>query len=537
MSGTGNVEVAAPPRGAVARLLAGPWADVAVVAGLLVLAALLRIPDMATRGPWDTDQGEQMLAIRSIVHGQLTLVGAQTSTGGIHHGAVFYYIGALFALPSGGDDPTAVTFGIALGGIATVGFVWWLARAAGGPVAGLVAGLLTVVSMQMIDASVRLWNPAFVPPAAAFALAAAFEGRRRGDPRWWMAVGIGVVLAGQSHVLAWVLAAPVAVLAVDELRRNGRRAVPWLAAAAGIVALSFVPVLASEMLTGFGELRLLMEAGGGIGDGTPPLWLRAVFVPLRILSVPLVGDVLRSLVVTAAAGALVIGAGVIAAGERRPARDPSVDPSSGAVGRGAPTPAGAARLLGVGLALGCAGLVVAAPWLSQVIPLYVDHYHLALDPIVFALLGLGAAVAWRRPAGRVVVVAVVAAVAAWNLLVVPLPAVNADGGWPAGLAAGERVVEVNGDSPAAIAGSPKFKKTTAVDYPVTVLGHPPAPAADATRVTVLCDALFEEVVGLACLGPAEEARLAELGIAAGPLVTRFEAAPGRWISIYEIAGR
>ena len=247
MNGFLGDRAASTPPGAGARFLAGPAVDLAVLAGLLVLAALLRIPDLETRGPWDTDQGEQMLAIRSIVHGQLTLLGAPTSTGGVHHGAVFYYLGALFAVPSGGDDPTAVAFGIALGGIATVGFVWWLARAAGGPVAGFVAGLLAVVSAQMIDASVRLWNPAFVAPAAAFALAAAFEGRRRGDPRWWVAVGIGLLLAGQSHVLAWVLAAPVAVLAVGELRRNGRRAVPWLAAAAGIVALSFVPVLVSEM--------------------------------------------------------------------------------------------------------------------------------------------------------------------------------------------------------------------------------------------------------------------------------------------------
>jgi hypothetical protein len=384
----------------------------------------------------------------------------------------------------------------------------------------------------MIDASVRLWNPAFVAPAAAFALAAAFEGRRRGDPRWWVAVAIGVLLAGQSHVLAWVLAAPVAVLAAGELRRNGRRAVPWLAAAAGIVALSFVPVLVSEMLTGFGELRALMEARGGLGEGTPPLWLRAVFVPFRVLSVPLVGDVLRSLALTAAAAALVIGAGLLAARDRGRSGGPSVV----GTGAGVPSAAGAAQLLGVGLLLGCAGLVVGAPWLSQVTPLYVDHYHLALDPIVFALLGLGAAAGWRVAVGRVAVVAVVAAVAAWNLLAVPLPAVNADGGWPAGRAAGERVVEVNGDRPAAIAGSPKFKKTTAVDYPVTVLGHPPAPAMNATRVTVLCDALFEEVVGLACLGPAEAARLAEVGIAPGSLVARFEAAPGRWISIYEIAG-
>ena len=81
-------------------------------------------------------------------------------------------------------------------------------------------------------------------------------------------------------------------------------------------------------------------------------------------------------------------------------------------------------------------------------------------------------------------------IAAWNLRVVPLPAVNADGGWPAGLMAGERVVETNGSQPSAIAGLPPFKKTTAVDYPVTILGSPPVAPANAARVTVLCDALF-----------------------------------------------
>jgi Dolichyl-phosphate-mannose-protein mannosyltransferase len=500
-----------------------PWLDIAVLLGLLAIAAVLRLPDLATRGPWDTDQGEQMLAIRAIVNGQLTLLGAQTSTGGIHHGSVFYYVGALFALPTGGDDPTWVTFGIALGGIATVGFVWWLARAAGAGIVGAaVAGLLTAVSAQMIDASVRLWNPAFVAPAAAFALAAAFEGRRRSDPRWWILVGIGLVLAGQSHVLAWVLVAPLAVLAVDELRRTGRRALPWLAAAAAIVALSFVPLLINELTTGFSELQALVRVRAGIGDEVPPLWLRAAFVPLRVLAIPLVGDIGRSLVLVPVAFAVVVGAGMLAMRSWKPAAARSTG------------------LLAAGLILGCAGLVVGAPWLAQVTPLYVDHYHLALDPIVFALMGLGAATLWRHDAGRVVVGAVVGAVAAWNLLVVPLPPVNADGGWPAGRAAGQRVVDELDGLPALIIGSPEFKKTTAVDYPMTVLGNPPVAPSNATgttRVVVLCDELFEEIVGAACQGPAEEARLAEVGIVVGPLLDRFEAAPGRWISVYEIAGR
>lgn len=491
--------------------------DVAIVLGLLALAAILRLPDLATRGPWDTDQGEQMLAIRAIVNGQLTLLGAQTSTGGLHHGPVFYYLGALFAIPSGGDDPTAVTFGIALGGIATVGFTYWLVRAAGGGRAGAtVAAVLVVVSAQMVDASVRLWNPAFVAPGAALALAAAMQARR-GDPRWWALAAVGFVVAAQSHFLAWALTGPILVIAVADLRRRDRGTARWLGVAVVIVAASFLPLLVHELTTGFAELRAVLEARGGlVADEAPPWAVRVFFVPVRVLAVPLVRDVLLSLPATTLAAALVIGAGALSA--RR---------SSGLSSE--------ARMLALGLVLGIAVVVVGAPWLAQVIPLYVEHYHLALDPLVFALLGLAAGVLWRARAGRLVVVGVVAVIAAWNLGVVPLPAVNADGGWPAGLTAGERVVETNGSQPSAIAGVPPFKKTTAVDYPVTILGSPPVAPANAARVTVLCDELFEEVVGLACQGPAEEARLATLGIPAGPLVTRFVAAPGRWISIYEIA--
>ncbi len=549
MSGSAGGGLSRAGAGILARLPRGRASDLLVLLGLLALATLLRLPDFGTRGPWDTDQGEQMLAIRAIARGQLTLLGPPTSTGGLHHGAVFYYLGALFALPSGGDDPDAVTFGIVLGGIATVGFTWWLARAAAGPrgaaVAGLVAGLLAAVSAQMVDASVRLWNPAFVAPAAAFALAAAVEGHRRRDPRWWVPVAVGFVLAGQSHVLAWVLAVPLGVFALAELRRTGRRAVPWLVVAAAIVAVSFVPLLVNELTTGFSELRALVRARGGAADDAPDLGVRLGFVPLRILAIPLVGDINRALAVIPAGVAVVVGAAVLAIRDR--AAGGGGDAEGGGL-RAAP----AAALLAAGLVLGAVVLALGAPWLATVTPLYVDHYHLALDQLVFALVGLGAATLWTRGrgpagapgaggrgrgAGRALAATVVAAIVGWNLVAVPLPAVNADGGWPAGLAAGRRVVDRLGGAGALVVGVPRFKKTTAVDYPMTILGSPPASAGAATRVVVLCDRLFEEVVGSACLGPAEAARLGEVGVVPGRLVDRFEAAPGRWISTYEIAGR
>jgi hypothetical protein len=53
---------------------------------------------------------------------------------------------------------------------------------------------------------------------------------------------------------------------------------------------------------------------------------------------------------------------------------------------------------------------------------------------------------------------------------------------------------------------------------------------DATRV-VLCDQLFRDAIGADCGGPAEDALIGPT--APTTLITRFEAAPGRWISVYQ----
>ena len=374
----------------MARFLGSPAGDIAVVVGLVVLAALLRLPASATRGPWDTDQGEQMLAIRSIVQGQLTLLGAPTSTGGVHHGAVFYYLGALFALPSGGDDPTAVTFGIALGGIATVVFVWWMARAAGGRAGGGTRGR---APHRRLGADDRRVGPALEPglrgARGGLRAGGGPRGARRGDPRWWVA----------ERSASWSPPSRTSWRGWSPRRRGhgrgraapaGRGAVRWLAVAVVIVARAGLRPRAGERAhTGFGEVRAVLGARGGLGDGGSPV----ATGDLRAVPDPGGAPRGRGAAVDRGAGRrrlAVIGASLIAVRDRGRALGMPVAAATARVPgrRGAP--------LGVGLAIGSPSLVVGAPWLSQVIPLYVDHYHLALDPIVFALLGLAAAVLWRR---------------------------------------------------------------------------------------------------------------------------------------------
>jgi len=151
---------------------------------LLALAALLRFPNLITRGSWEADQGRDMLILRAMVRdGVVPLVGPPTSIGDLHHGPWFYYLLSPAAALTGGDSPLAVTAFIALAGIATVAVVWWLARQMGGPVAGAVAGSLAAVSVAGVESSTFIWSPNFIGLTSALSLAATWRAWTGGDRR------------------------------------------------------------------------------------------------------------------------------------------------------------------------------------------------------------------------------------------------------------------------------------------------------------------------------------------------------------------
>ena len=88
-----------------AQLRVPPRVEALVVPlGLLVVAALLRLPGLAGRGTWDGDQGHDMLVLRALVRdGVVPLLGPPTSIGDVHHGAFYYYLLAPAAALTGGD--------------------------------------------------------------------------------------------------------------------------------------------------------------------------------------------------------------------------------------------------------------------------------------------------------------------------------------------------------------------------------------------------------------------------------------------------
>jgi 4-amino-4-deoxy-L-arabinose transferase-like glycosyltransferase len=511
--------------------------DRVALPGLLLLAALLRLPDLATRGTWDGDQGHDMLVLRTLVRdGVLPLLGPPTSIGDVHHGAWYYNLLSPAAVLTGGDSPLAVVALIALAGVVAVGVVWWLARSVGGPLAGAVAGLAMATSAAAIDESTFIWNPNLIALSSSVALAAAWRAWSGGDRRWWVVAAIGTAVTMQCHVLGVALLPIVGVPFLLDWRRRPLGAVPL-----GVLAIfvaAYLPLALNELTTGFSEVRAATDyLASGRSDTEAAIPVRFGIIALRVVGWPLTGLITDGFVAGAAANVGVIAVIVW--------RWHSSDASERFV----------VRWFGLGLLWSAAFLTIAAPSLSTVVRgLPNDHYHAFADPLVFVLVGLGVAALVRQlraPLGWAAAGAAVIVLVAWNATHLP-PAVHPDGGFPAGDLAAQRVDQalteagIDPDGVVEVRSLPEFKSPEAMVYPLARIGRTyeamlpggnPAlgsvsPSSEIVGMTVLCDQLYREAIGADCGGPAEDAAARDQGLPAGALLDRFEAAPGRWVSIY-----
>jgi hypothetical protein len=310
--------------------------------------------------------------------------------------------------------------------------------------------------------------------------------------------------------------------------------------AIGLIAIflvAYVPLIVNEATTGFSETRAALDylaAGRSAGEAAIPV--RFTIVGLRVVSWPLTGLITDGLVPAVVAVAGVVAATLWLDRAGRPERT-------------------FARWLGLGLLWTVAFLTVAAPSLASVIlGLPNDHYHAFADPMVFVLVGLGlGTLLAARPVGALVAGMALVALLGWNVHHLP-PAVARDGGYPAAQAAAERVEAAltgAGLEPGAavqIRSLPAFKSTEAIAYPLAVLGRPfvaalpddgialgsalGLPPTQLRALVLLCDDLFRDANGAPCNGPAENAFAPDAGGEWGPLLVRFEAAPGRFVSVY-----
>jgi 4-amino-4-deoxy-L-arabinose transferase-like glycosyltransferase len=526
--------------------------DLLILLGVVAVAAVLRLPNLGQRGGWDADQGRDMLVLwRLMTDHVVPLVGPPTSIGALHHGALWYLLLAPFAWISG-DDPVAIMTVIAVGAVIAVAVTWWLARSIGGSIAGLAAGLLMAVSASAIDESTSIWNPNAIALSSSIALAAAWHAHQTGRVRWWIVAATALIVTMQFHVLGIALAPPLVALYLADLWRApaGRRSGLGRAGlvAVGIGVLLYLPLIIHELGNGFPETRsviaFLTNSGQPVALDQPA---RLLFVGLRIVAWPLSGLVTDHLVIAVLLGAVVVAGfawRVLAADQ----------PERGGV-----------RFLAATLVFGWLVLGVGVAALTTVTPLPVDHYHAFLDPIVFVGAGLTVGALWQLAQGRLsarrprmlvlgAVGAGLAGVLAFNLAIAP-PAASPDGGWTAADLAAQRILMATAGPPIELRSLPAFKAADAYGFPLVwfhaavsgtidrptpwiaaalasasgtgaVAGDVPPNLLESNgAIVTICDSLFIHDCG----GPAEAAAVPASGF---DLVLRFQAAPGRTISVY-----
>lgn len=512
------------------RLLA---ADLAVLGGLVALAAALRLPGLEARGPFSYDQGGDMLVLRAFTQdGVIPLLGPKASVGDFHHGAFTFDLLAPAAWLSG-SDPFAVTLEMALIGIAAVAAVWWLGRVMGGRVVALAAGLLFAVSPAAVDESIFIWNPNPIPLFAAVSAGAAWRGHRTGRGRWWvLALGSAGVVA-QLHFLGLLFLVPIVGLLLLDLVRapSGARGALWrgLAGGLGLIAVLYVPLALHELQSGFSETQAIL-AYLGSGSGTAPaLPTRVIVTTLRLVGWPFVGLV-TEVPVTASIALVLVASLLIWLALR----------ASGPL-------AEAGRWIGASLLWFVIALSVVAPTLANVVPgLPNDHYHAFADPLLVvgaalagaALVRAGVAAASRPSAAVVTRVALVGLLAvAIGVALSREPGPDPNGGWPTARAAGQRIVATTGSVPVSVDELPIFEPGDGIAFPIVAAGGVLAPDPIARYLVVGCDRLFTSIIGQACGGPAESRELERLlGVTAptAALVDRFDLGVQWSVSVYDL---
>ncbi len=492
-----------------------------LVASLMALTAGLRLPNLPTRGTWGPEQGAIMENLRSMFEtGIPPLVGLPTGEGGLHHGALYFYLLTPAALPSQGLDPIAVAWETALIGVLAVLATWWVAHGVAGPVGGILGALVAAASVTGVVYSSTIDNPNVVPLFAALAVGAAWRAWSREEPRWWLLAAVGQGIAQQLHILAIVGAVPLAVLFLLDVRRRKGQWRQMLRIGTGsllIVAAGYVPMLIHELATGFSDL----SAAASAGAGTYPISLTREVLGLPARSVAywlgLTGEQATwSVIAVGVAAAILLGAAISSAFLGPRTRRPP------------------ARWIVLVLLASTTSLALILRIKGNYLPSVAEWYLAPLGPVVFALLGIGAGVLWEKgQLGRTLAVALIGVLVAWNIAHEP-PSVAYDGGWPAAAAAGARVVATTRGDPVFFTDSSRAPLDY-YSYPFRVAGGNLSTAPSSRWVVVTCFDAWRSATGVMtpCGPDGDAAHLAADPTLSGlSAVDSFVPAYGRTIGIY-----
>lgn len=173
---------------------------------ILLLASVLRLYRISEYLTFLGDEGRDVIIVRRfLVYGDIFLIGPGTSIGNMYLGPLYYYMMApplwLFNY-----SPVGPAVMVAVLGIITVWFIYFVAREWFGKNAGLIAAFLYAISPTVIIYSRSSWNPNIMPFFALLCVYAIWRVIKTKKLFWLPILGISFAFVLQSHYLGLLLA-------------------------------------------------------------------------------------------------------------------------------------------------------------------------------------------------------------------------------------------------------------------------------------------------------------------------------------------
>ena len=173
---------------------------------IIIIAAFCRLYKINQYMMFLGDEGRDAIIVRRIfTELHPPLIGPGTSVGNMYLGPLYYYLMALPLLLAG-FSPVGPAVMIAILGVVTVAFVWWVGRAWFDKNTGLIAAGLYAISPTVIYYSRSSWNPNIMPFFALLTIFSIWKVWRQEKFNWLIVMGLSFAFVLQSHYLGLLLA-------------------------------------------------------------------------------------------------------------------------------------------------------------------------------------------------------------------------------------------------------------------------------------------------------------------------------------------
>lgn len=167
---------------------------------ILAAAAFLRLYRIEDYLVFLGDEGRDVLVVREILQGNLTLLGPRASAGDFYTGPIYYYMMAPFLFLSN-YNPVGPAIMIALLSIATVYMIYRFGREWIGEAGALAAAALYAVSPLVIRYSQSSWNPYPMPFFSMLIFYLLWRGVKKPSFVLFSIIGILYGIAFQLHYI------------------------------------------------------------------------------------------------------------------------------------------------------------------------------------------------------------------------------------------------------------------------------------------------------------------------------------------------